>query len=270
MADQRAKTQLFTNYRYALYASDVKFQPSNRPSGRFDEARQYFSNKHKMCGLKLEASVSYPGICVGLSRCYPGSISDLTIFVQRQDFHLQILQKSNEELLEEDNGEGWENYSHFWAVLVDKGYQGSQSFIRAIHPKKKTIRGNLTVEDSQRNIRVSSDRVLVENYFGRVSALWKISRSTYKWSETSYDSISRITFALTNFHVSLMSLHASDGEFYKSALAKYYSQGEYSVNIRTTTQANYRKRRAARLRTERLVHAQASVRHSTTIFEIVC
>ena len=63
-----------------------------------------------------------------------------------------------------------------WAVLVDKGYQGSQSFIRAIHPKKKPIRGNLTVEDTQRNIRVSSDRVLVETYFGRVTALWKISR----------------------------------------------------------------------------------------------
>nr|CCA27607.1 AlNc14C598G12222 [Albugo laibachii Nc14] len=101
MADQRAKTQLFTNYRYALYATDVKFQPSNRPSGRFDETKRYFS--HKMYGLRLEASVSYPGICVGLSRCYPGSISDLTIFVQRQGFHLQMLRKSNEELLEEDN-----------------------------------------------------------------------------------------------------------------------------------------------------------------------
>ena len=118
-----------------------------------------------MYGLKLEASVSYPGISVDLSRCYPGSISDQTIFVQRQDFNLQILQKSNEELLEEDNGEGWENFSHMGAVLVDKGYQGSQSFIRAIHPKKKPIRGNLTVEDTQRNVRVSSDRVLIENYF---------------------------------------------------------------------------------------------------------
>ena len=70
MADQRAKPQLFTNYRYALYATDVKFQPSNRPSGRFDETKRYFSNKRKMYGLKLEASVFYRGICVGLSRCY--------------------------------------------------------------------------------------------------------------------------------------------------------------------------------------------------------
>nr|CCA15438.1 AlNc14C11G1380 [Albugo laibachii Nc14] len=213
-----------------------------------------------MYGLKLEASISYPGICVGLSRCYPSSISDPTIFVERQDVYLQMLQKSNEELLEEDNGEGWENFSHMGAVLVDKGYQGSQRFIRAIHPKKKAIRGNLTVEDTQRNIRVSSDRVLIENYFGRVTALWKVSRSIYIWSEAMYDSISRLTFALTNFHVSLMSLRASDGELYKSGLAKYHIQGEYSVNIRAITQANYRKQRAARLRTESLVQARTGQR----------
>ena len=57
-----------------------------------------------------------------------------------------------------------------------------------------------------------------------------------------------------------MSLRTSDGEFHKSALAKYYSQGEYSVYIRATTQANYRKRRAARLRTERLVQARTGQR----------
>nr|CCA20496.1 AlNc14C96G5857 [Albugo laibachii Nc14] len=151
MADQIAKTQLFTNYHYALYATDVKFRPSNRPSGRFDERKRYFSNKHKMYGLKLEASVSYPGRCVGLSRCYNGSISDLS-YVQRQEFHLQMSRKLNVGLLEEDNGEGWENYSHMGAVVVDKGYHGSQSFIRAIHPKKKTIRGNPTVEDTHGNI----------------------------------------------------------------------------------------------------------------------
>ena len=31
MADQRAETQLFTNYRYTLYATDVKFRPRNHP-----------------------------------------------------------------------------------------------------------------------------------------------------------------------------------------------------------------------------------------------
>nr|CCA25865.1 AlNc14C327G10653 [Albugo laibachii Nc14] len=147
--------------------------------------------------------------------------------------------KSNEELLEEDNGEGWENYSHMWAVLVDKGYQGSQGFIRAIHPKKKQSEEIL----QSKTLNVTSEYRLI------VSLL-----------KTTLDVISRLTFSLTNFHVALMSLRTSDGEFHKSALAKYYSQGEYSVYIRATTQANYRKRRAARLRTERLVQARTGQR----------
>ena len=46
MAEQRVRGQQFTNYPYALYATDVKFQPAHRPSGRFEEQKRYFSNKH--------------------------------------------------------------------------------------------------------------------------------------------------------------------------------------------------------------------------------
>ncbi|KAJ0405907.1 hypothetical protein ATCC90586_005852 [Pythium insidiosum] len=47
MSDQRMSNNLFANYPYALYATDVKFQPSHRPGGRFDEQKRYFSGKHK-------------------------------------------------------------------------------------------------------------------------------------------------------------------------------------------------------------------------------
>ncbi|KAG3079102.1 hypothetical protein PC121_g7093 [Phytophthora cactorum] len=49
------------------------------------------------------------------------------------------------ERLIEDNGEGTDQYQEAWAILADKGYQD-----------------------------VSSDRELVENFFGRVCLLWKI------------------------------------------------------------------------------------------------
>ena len=147
-----------------------------------------------------------------------------------------------------------------WAVLTDKGYQGSQNFIRSIHPKKKPIGNELTREEVQRNVRVSSDRVLVENYFGRVTSLWKISRSTFKWNQESYDMISRLTFSLTNFHVSLMPLRSTDGEFYRSALAKYYAQGADRTNARAAAQASYRRRHAARIRAERIGQERGSSR----------
>nr|CCA18123.1 AlNc14C45G3679 [Albugo laibachii Nc14] len=178
MADQRARTQLFTNYRYALYATEVKFQSSNCLSGRFDETKQYFS--HKMYGLKLEASVSYPGICVGLSRCYPGSISDLTIFVQRQDFHLQMLQKSNEELLDEDNGESWESKATCGLFLLTKATKDHTALYElSIQEKKQSLE---ILQSKTLNV-TSEYRLIVSlliNYFGRVTALWKISRSTNK------------------------------------------------------------------------------------------
>jgi hypothetical protein len=247
MTEQKVKGNIFPNYPYALYATDVKFQPSFRPTGQFGEARRYFSNKHKLYGLKIEASVAYPGICIDLSPCDVGSTSDFTMFTQRLELHQSFLKKSENENLREDHGEGSQNYPNMWGVLVDKGYQGAMSILRAIHPKKKPKGGELTREDVERNVRVSSDRVIVENYFGRVCSLWKISRSTYRWSHNSYDVVTRITFALTNFHVSLMPLRAADGEYYKQAVAKYVSQGQERATSRARAQATYRRRRQARL-----------------------
>lgn len=265
MAKQRAKGNLFTNYPYALYATNVKFQPSHRPSGRFQEQKRYFSGKHKLYGLKIEASVAYPGYCVDLSMHHPGSTSDFTIFSGRQDVHREMLAKTDAEQLREDNGEGSDNYQNMWALLTDKGYQGATRIMRAIQPKKKPIGAELSRDEVQRNVRVSSDRVLVENYFGRVCSLWKISRSTFVWGHESYDMLSRITFALTNFHVSLMPLRAHDGDFYRSALAKYYSQGEEQIIKRAVNQATYRRKRAARMRAERLGHERASSRATSRI-----
>lgn len=44
---------------------------------------------------------------------------------------------------------------------------------------------------------------------------------------------------------------AGDGEYYKAALAKYYSQGQEALTARASAQATYRRRRAARLNIER-------------------
>ena len=199
----------------------------------------------------MEASVAYPGYCVALSSHYEGSVSDFTIFQDRREIHAKMLAKHSNELSIEDNGERCETYQHSWAVLVDKGYQGAQTFCRTIQPKKKTRGSELNHEDIQRNKRVSSDRIIVENFFGRVNMLWKISASTFKWSLNSYDMISRITFALTNYHVSLMELREADFERYKQQLGKYFAQGVEKERARSVSQAAYRRRRRSRLNVER-------------------
>lgn len=252
MTTQRAKGQVFKNYPYALYATDVKFQEAYRPSGRFIEAKRYYSGKHSLYGLKLEASVALPGICVSLSKHYPGSIHDNTIFTERRDIHTNLLSKNVEigELTIEDNGEGCQDFNSSWGVLVDMGYQGSGVIARTIQPKRKPRNDDLTNEEIQRNRRVSSDRIIVENYFGRMSKLWSIMADTFRWSHDKYDMVSTITCALTNYHTSLTPLIAQDGAYYNSTLKEYIRRGLQAKEKRARTQAAYRRNRAVRINLE--------------------
>ncbi|KAF0774831.1 hypothetical protein AaE_001469 [Aphanomyces astaci] len=175
MTTLRSKDKVFTHYPYALYATDVKFQPAHRPSGRFGEQKHYFSGKHKLYGFKIEASVSPEGLLVDMSPHEPGLVSDLTMFRSRLDQHTQALAKDDYDDTINDNGELFREHPTSWAVLVDKGYIGLAASARAIHPKKKPVSGTLDRFDMDRNKEVSSDRVVVENFFGRVCSLWKVS-----------------------------------------------------------------------------------------------
>ncbi|KAG2780072.1 hypothetical protein PC129_g12286 [Phytophthora cactorum] len=78
MSEQMEAGNTFTNYPHALFATDVKFQPAYRPSGRLTEQKVYFSAKHMLYGFKIEHSVAPPGVAVGVSDHSPGSTSDLT------------------------------------------------------------------------------------------------------------------------------------------------------------------------------------------------
>jgi hypothetical protein len=186
MTEQRENGFSFSNYPYALYATDVKFQPSYRPKGRFQEQKEYYSAKHKLYGMKIEVSVAPPGVAFDMSDAFPGSKSDLTIMLDRVSVHKKMLKKRSNES-ESDFGEGSQQFGDSWAVLVDKGYQGAGQVIRALHPKKKPIHGQLDHAEIVRNEAISSDRVLVENYFGRMCQLWNAAYMTFKWNRSRFD-----------------------------------------------------------------------------------
>ncbi|KAG3075072.1 hypothetical protein PC122_g14166 [Phytophthora cactorum] len=135
MSDHCGNGRVFSNYPYALYAVDVKFQPALRPSGRFEEAPR------------------------------AGAVSDITILSNHVEKHRDLLRKSANESLLDDRGEDATDYRDSCAVLADKGYQGAESMIRAVHPKKKPKNGELTADEVTRTTRVSSDRVIVEHFF---------------------------------------------------------------------------------------------------------
>ncbi|KAG3234651.1 hypothetical protein PI124_g20301 [Phytophthora idaei] len=247
MKNQREKGDTFRNYPYALYATDVKFQPANHPSGRFTEQKAYFSGKHKLYGYKLDCPVACRGQAVDLSLHEPGSTSDVTMFVNRRDTHLAFLAKDHDELHNDDNGEGSPEHPVSCAVLVDKGYQGAAGVTRTIQPTRKPRGGELTHAEVARNKLVSADRVIVENYFGRVCSLWKVMYVPFKWNEVRLDRLARICFALTNYHVGFMPLCREDSVTYRSVLARYQSMAEETRAKRTRSLKAYRTRRDERL-----------------------
>lgn len=246
MADQRANGHVFANYPHALYATDVKFQPAYRPSGRFIEQKVYYSAKHKLYGFKIECSVAPPGVAVDVSVHFPGSTSDLTILLDRAQMHRQMLRKHGGDAVE--LGSEPTPFSNMWAMLVDKGYQGAGRVLRTIQPKKQARGGTLDRDDLARNKMISSDRVLVENFFGRMCNLWNATYATFKWNENKFDTVARLCVALTNFHASLMPLRAQDSDHYGMVLAKYQSMGDRIRTQRATAQREYRARQQMRAR----------------------
>ncbi|DBA03326.1 TPA: hypothetical protein N0F65_011685 [Lagenidium giganteum] len=117
-------------------------------------------------------------------------------------FHTAIPKKNDDELDLEDTGPMLSEFPH-------KGYQGIQNHLRAIIPKKRPPRQELSDEDKSQNIAISTNRIIVENWLGRGSTLWRIIACWFTWDHSLYNFIAKIcalvaqttTFAFRRFDV---------------------------------------------------------------------
>ncbi len=164
------------------------------------EGKLYFSGKHKLYGYKTEISVAPTGHVIDVTAHKPGIVSDLVIFQGNLDFHKGALVKEQDD--DCDTGVLSTNYPDSWAVLLDKGYQGAQEYVRAIIPKKKPHGRLLTLDDKTFNAAVASDQIIVENFVGRLTKLCAVNSTKYRWTEEGYDDIFCICVVLTNFNIS--------------------------------------------------------------------
>ena len=238
---------VFKYHRYALYATDVTFQQANRPSGNHEESKKYFSNKHKLYGYKTEASVLPNGLCINFFTHFPGFTSDITIFRENEQFHVNALAKTRDEEADVDNGSGSDLFTGLWAVVLDKGYQGAQELLRTVIPKKKPVRAELCRDDERKNRKIATDRIIVENYFGRVCVLWAVVRCKFRWDEKHYARFVRICFALTNAHIKWHPLRDVDGAQYQKYRKRLHGIAENTIQKRSLAQQRYRAKRRARL-----------------------
>jgi hypothetical protein len=235
----------FVHYPCALYATDVTFQQANRPGGNMAEAMPYYSAKHKLYGYKVEVSVSPRGFAINCTDHARGNKSDITMFRDNSEFHQAMRAKTDRDRGVLDDGPMSELYPDEWAVLADKGYQGLAEHMRCIHPQKGS---HLSADAERRNKNISTDRIIVENYFGRLCGLWRICADKYRWSEDLYDDIFHVCASLTNFHIAFHPLRDVSGEEYAQRQNRLLAIGEKSQQKRRLAQEKHRRLKRLRHR----------------------
>lgn len=165
--------------------SSMKLFSSHSGHLEVEKGKIYFSRKQKLCGYKVEVSVLY-GLAVGCTSHYPGSVSDFQIIQHNIDWNEERLSKEQGNQLV-DSGEHSYMYPRKWALLSDQIFQGILEVLHSIHPCKKPIRDVIYLSDEADNRKESSDRIVVENYFGRLCSLWILLSRKWRLSEGIFD-----------------------------------------------------------------------------------
>ncbi|KAJ8578303.1 hypothetical protein ON010_g904 [Phytophthora cinnamomi] len=261
MKQLTATGNTFANFPCARYATDVTFQQADTPSGRVNEIKKYFSGKHHLYGLKVEVSVIPTGVAVNCSSWEPGSVHDSTIFRSNKMFHISAMQKKFDETLLDDEGPLLDQYEHDWAVLVDKEYQGLVDEFRIIQPKiKAPHEPPLSAEDRREIDRISQDRVLVENYFGRLKKMWGVMAHKWTRDRPSYNMFFRTCLAFTNYSVRCRPLRREEGVYFQRYEARLIDVGLATEESKKLKRQKYRDDRRARLQ----LHSRGVVRTRTS------
>ena len=151
--------------------------------------------------MKSQVICNTKGLAVDIVTGISGSVHDMIIFHENySDFKKRIL----------------DIHSHAGPkILADKGYQSHEYENILITPTKGNPMG-LTPEKNEMNAKISSVRVLVENYFWRLKNKFEIMSSRFRNERESYKIFFKICCSLVNFDIKECGnvLRAEDGEHY--------------------------------------------------------
>ena len=115
---QQANGWTCAHFPNAALVIDTKFQTTYRPTGRFNECKQYFSVKHGDYGLKREVGVApLSGLAMFVTSHEPAAIADINISYKNLKAYVKFTTKSAEELLVAASST---TPSNLWTVLADK------------------------------------------------------------------------------------------------------------------------------------------------------
>jgi hypothetical protein len=166
----------------------------------------------------------------------PGSTHDLALFRDTSERLAQLIaQKPHQQPR---------------AILADKGYIGfiptDRARLHLLTPHKKPYQGSLTAVDTRENATVSSQRVVVENFFGRLSTKFHIMVRRWGFDDEYYPIIFEICCALVNFdiqHGSGGRLTDGDGKTYAKTLTHVGEKGKEATEHAADRVMRRRERR---------------------------
>lgn len=191
----------FDNFPMAIAACDVSLLPIHHNVDIATE-RQHYSGKHKRCGIKLQACVSPEGLCIDYYDKECGRVHDKMVFDKSETVRKLQYHQTNFGVITTCR----------YPMLFDRGYIGvnNAAYPEAIVQKRAPRGGELSDADKHFNDTVQHDRVIVENYFGRMKTLWIILQDTFRGTNHSLRRIAEACVILTNYHIELHPLRRED------------------------------------------------------------
>jgi hypothetical protein len=221
---------------------DATVQKRGKPIGEFEEAKAFFSGKHHIYCLKSQVVINREGLAIHIVAGVAGSIHDLKLFRENQS--------SLASLIASHPGESTK-------ILVDKGYIGeiNNPAITLVTPKKKPAGGSLDQNQMKYNQRLSSVRVMVENYFGRLQSKFHIMVRRWSSDNEFYPVIFEICCALVNFDIiqeSGLRLTTEEGTQYQTTLTHICQKGAAQIAAarERTALRNWRRKNGTALTEE--------------------
>ena len=99
----------------------------------------------------------------------------------------------------------------------------------------------MLISEVDRNNKIASDRVIIENMFGRVAKMFGMfGRTKFTWSRDRFDTAIDVMFSLANFHVRLHPLRQQDQDYWDLVLSKIRVRAERVKNSGKNRMKKYR------------------------------
>lgn len=218
------QNKTFANFPTAICAVDATVQKVHRNA---DTSQSFYSGKHRIPCIKIQAAVQPNGLLAEASVPVPGQTHDFELY-KRSGLNDRLNAWTDQRRIQMPRADPM-------SALFDKGYIGIRAiYATAVLPHKKPPHQDLTRAQKDYNRLVSEDRILVERWFGRLKGNWRIMSGTWPLNTnglSDYQVYFCFCAALTNAHIIAHPLIDADRTAYQNLAVPVYKRNQGLVRL---------------------------------------